>query len=198
MNGGKQEKGSTVWQGSTFDCEHGQIILRFYMHNSWSSNRKAATTSWSVNVTMINDSNQYTSQLAIIVKPEMNGEYIRCFHDNGTDAYLVGSSVLNVRTAINCMHTSISDPGYLSMNSTSIYIGSLTGSYMSSKIIKIRSPDYIYTIADFYLFTLGSGVSKLTILIISGVFVFLCLLLLLATVPLVLLGFHKKLWSIPM
>ena len=88
----------------------------------------------SVNVTMGNDSNHYTSQLVVIARSGMIGKVIACSHDNGISENLVGSISLNVNTSIIdiCMHTST-----LSL-STSTYMdmGTIEGII---KYIQLRS-----------------------------------------------------------
>ena len=129
------DNGSTVWQGSAFDnvndCH--EITL---LHTRFNSEKGTVNTvqcnngaiiGWSVNVTIVNDTNHYNSQLAVIVKPDMNGKYIGCFYDDGKAVNLVGSRILNISTSIICMHTSIYDLGYVSTNTTSIYMGTLKG-----------------------------------------------------------------------
>ena len=73
-------------------------------------------------MSMINGSNHYTSQLAVILKPEMDEIFIECAYDNGTTATLVGSTKLNINTSITCM-PSISHSEYIILtNTTSIYM----------------------------------------------------------------------------
>ena len=89
---------------------------------------------------MSNDSNHYISYLDVIVRSGTIGKSVECSHDNGTHN-LVGSInlMMNVNTSsIICMHTSKSDSEsrYLSMNATSIYMGTVKGTMPRSASIQ--------------------------------------------------------------
>ena len=106
------DNGATVWQGSVFDrnCNLPEIALdnvhiRFGGILPEKNCNKGAIrlTNWSMNMTDINQT-VYTSQLTVILKPEMNETCVECFHDNGITATPVGSRKLNIST---CMSHSV-------------------------------------------------------------------------------------------
>ena len=120
-----EKGGSTVWQGNALsECEGTstkEITLphtKFESHSIISCNN-GTITGQSLNMTIENGSILYTSQLDVIVMPEMVGKIIECLHDDGTSE---SSTCLNVSTSINvCMQT---------MNATSIYMGAGEGTIL--------------------------------------------------------------------
>ena len=182
VHGGENDSTSTVWRGSAFsghDCNNDEIIL---IHNRFVDEPDALgmcndgdISGRIVNVTMGDDS-IYISHLVVIVRSGMIGKDIECYHDDGANESLVGSTSLNVSTSIICMHTSTP---YLS---TSVYIdmGTIEGT--------ISHNNHPIAVLYTYIFYL-SGVSN--ILVTSGVFVLLFLLIL-AAIPLLLLFKFRK------
>ena len=97
VNGG----GATIWTGSIFNCHHGsQIILRHSMFgNSRRSCNDGNIVGYDVDVT----NNTYSSQLNVIVSPEMhNGTVVNeCIHDTlNATSVLVGAYTLILATGI--------------------------------------------------------------------------------------------------
>ena len=80
-----QYQGSTIWKGTVFrSCNIEEITL---LHNRFQSNggtvhvcNDRAIVARIVSV----EGNNYTSQLSVVVTPEIVGNSIECRHDNGT------------------------------------------------------------------------------------------------------------------
>lgn len=91
---------ATLWTGSAFDCPHAynRIVLlhsRFmYKETGYCNNRAIVARSISV------EGNSYTSQLSIIVTPEIAGKTIECFSDHGLRTQYIFSSVIPTVTGL--------------------------------------------------------------------------------------------------
>ena len=104
-------KGSTIWNGTAFDCTNNFINLRHSLFND--SNSRGATgdcnggaiVGRSIGVT----DNCYTSQLSVRVAADMNNRTICCNHRPGTEIITVGKSKPNVITG-KCHIPSFSSP----------------------------------------------------------------------------------------
>ena len=92
--------GSTVWQGSAFEClgSHNEIVLRHSLYNSSSvtySNRSNSCNNGGVIIVaqIIGVSeNTYTSKVTISDKAKQSsfiGKTVECFYDNGATAKVV-------------------------------------------------------------------------------------------------------------
>lgn len=121
INDEQKSEGSTVWQGPALsECDE-IILLHTASRSNFITTCNDTITGLSLNVTeKFNGSDYlYTSQLDVIVMPEMTGKIIECLYDDGTSESLVASTSLNVNTYINvCMQT---------MNATGIYMGAGKG-----------------------------------------------------------------------
>ena len=80
-----QYRGSTVWRGTAFrSCDDGDIIL---LHSRFQSNGGTVhvCNDGAVVARIVSaEGNNYTSQLSVVVTPEIVGNSIECRHDNGT------------------------------------------------------------------------------------------------------------------
>ena len=88
--------GSTIWQGTAFNCESGtqEIVL---LHSRFESDRNILKTC--NNKTIMGqgldvDGNCYTSQLNVTVSPDKIGDTIECAHYNNGTTDTIGSSII--------------------------------------------------------------------------------------------------------
>ena len=74
--------GSTVWQGTALQCDHGEIVL---LHNRFDESYNYIRTCNNRIVLqplgVVNDS--YISQLNVTVSPELNNTTVECVYDTG-------------------------------------------------------------------------------------------------------------------
>ena len=75
-------EGATVWTGSLFDCTSGEIVLRHRDFNSSLThgicNNKTVDAT---DVTIINGSECYTSQLRFVINHDQINKTVTCLHD---------------------------------------------------------------------------------------------------------------------
>ena len=78
--------GSTIWNGRAFDCPliNNEIIL-FHSHFSSSEIHGSCNNGTIVARSFHVEGNNYTSQLNVIVTPDIAGTMIKCFHFNETN-----------------------------------------------------------------------------------------------------------------
>ena len=93
--------GSTVWQGSAFDCARNAILLRhsqFESQTAIGECNNGAITGRGIHNTILN--NAFTSQLNVSVTTSLQGKTIECVYDNGTTT-TIGSSSIIITTGEN-------------------------------------------------------------------------------------------------
>ena len=88
--------GTTVWRGTAFQCDYGEIIL---IHGRFSGPRYPIATCNNGAIAaqglgVINDS--YISQLNVTVSPELNNTTVECWYDNGATAIFIKSIQITV------------------------------------------------------------------------------------------------------
>lgn len=103
--------GSTVWQGSAFDCPSSSSEI-FLLHSQYtSSNRpQGLCNSGAIEAHAIGIDQRlgvFTSQLVISnLSLSLNGMTVECAHDSGVAVNIIGTSVIAFTTGIgHCTHT---------------------------------------------------------------------------------------------
>lgn len=87
-----------MWQGSIFDCENDEILLR---HNSFDDPAVRECNHGAITAHSISATNDYyTSQLNITVSQDMSGKSIICVYNNGFNETDTGRKVLTLTTGI--------------------------------------------------------------------------------------------------
>lgn len=88
--------GSTVWQGSAFQCVGSSITLR---HSQFSvpGGVSRECNNGDITATSIDVSNNcYTSQLSVVISGGLNNRSVDCTYDFGTGLETIGTSTLNI------------------------------------------------------------------------------------------------------
>ena len=85
--------GSTVWQGTAFDCARNEILLR---HSQFESQTAIGECN---NGAIIGRGirsfdNAFTSQLNVSVTTNLHGKTVECVYDNGTTTTIGNSSIV--------------------------------------------------------------------------------------------------------
>lgn len=88
--------GTTIWEGSAFECAGGSILL---IHSKFSSGTTdecngGAIVGRSLNVV----NNCYISQLRVTTDVTMDGETVLCLHNNRSSDIMIGTSTINMIT----------------------------------------------------------------------------------------------------
>ena len=91
--------GTTVWQGSFFDCSNGIILL--HDSNRFMFEKKDCNNGSIVGQGLAINGNRYTTQLNITVSDNVIGESIECYY-NFNEQILVES--LTINTTGNDLH----------------------------------------------------------------------------------------------
>lgn len=89
--------GSTVWQGSAFDCPRCEILLRhsqFELGTAVGECNDGAITGYGRQTV---DNHSYTSQLNVTFTRSLNGKTVECVYDNGT-TNVIGRSSIDMTT----------------------------------------------------------------------------------------------------
>ena len=85
--------GTTVWQGSAFDCARNEILLRHSQFESQAAigecNNGAITGRGIRSL-----DNAFTSQLNVSVTTSLRGKTVQCVYDNGTTTTIGRSSII--------------------------------------------------------------------------------------------------------
>ena len=90
--------GSTVWEGTAFECVGNSITLRHTRFNVADgvsgdcNNGDIRLLARSIGV----DNDCYTSQLSVFISEQLDRRSILCTHDFGTGLETIGTSTLNV------------------------------------------------------------------------------------------------------
>ena len=93
--------GTTVWQGSAFQCSglNRYISLRHSNYNAtekpYGECNNGAISARAIGV----HDNQFTSKLNVNISSEMNNKTVECVHDNGRETE-VGSALLSITTGM--------------------------------------------------------------------------------------------------
>jgi hypothetical protein len=91
--------GTTVWQGSAFDCARNEILLRHSQFESQMASgecNNGAITGRGIR----NLDDAFTSQLNVSVTTNLQGKTVECIYDNGTTT-TIGSSSIIITTGEN-------------------------------------------------------------------------------------------------
>lgn len=90
--------GTTIWEGSAFQCAGGSILLSHSLFLSGTTDvcNNGAIVGRSLSV----DNNCYTSQLSITTDVTMDGETILCVHNNRSRDITVGTSTIDIIAGI--------------------------------------------------------------------------------------------------
>ena len=89
----------TVWTGTAFDCPATNNEINFLSGIPNEDNLSCNDGAISGHV-ITADNDSYTSQLSILVTPEVIGSNISCFIDGTTGTILIGSTTLTLSTGI--------------------------------------------------------------------------------------------------
>ena len=97
--------GTTVWQGTAFNCEVGMVIN--LVHDRFTSAAGAfgscndqAIVARSLRV----ENNRYISQLRVIVSDNLIGKSIKCANDDGVTTTTVGTKLITLTTGKQNLH----------------------------------------------------------------------------------------------
>ena len=88
--------GTTVWQGTAFDCGGNSIVLVHNLYRSTGASGRCnndAILGRSVSA----DGDCYTSELTVRVSPSLTNKTVSCFHGSGRGPIHIGSSTLTVK-----------------------------------------------------------------------------------------------------
>ena len=93
-----QGGGFTIWQGSAFDCEQNQNIIRL-RHTAYTTKAVGDCNDGAIMASSIgiSNNNHYISMLSITVGQEMNNETVECVHHPTQGAAtIIGQTVLMI------------------------------------------------------------------------------------------------------
>jgi hypothetical protein len=90
------ERGYIIWTGSVFNCPSMYNEIWFYNHfiTTYRTCNNGVIVARGLGV----EGNSYTSQLNVTITPDIAGKTINCFHDNGTRAIFIFSSIIPGRS----------------------------------------------------------------------------------------------------
>ena len=90
--------GTTIWEGSAFQCAGGSILLS---HSQFLSGITDVCNNGDiVGRSLSVDNNCYTSQLSITTDVTMDGETILCVHNNRSKDITIGASTIDIIVGI--------------------------------------------------------------------------------------------------
>ena len=94
--------GATVWQGTAFQCDYDEIVLRHSQfggsHNPIGYCNNGAIVAQGLGVV----NNSYISQLNVTVSLELNNTTVDCMHDNGITQRIIRLTQIIVLATGTC------------------------------------------------------------------------------------------------
>lgn len=100
-------EGATIWKGTAFECAatNNEIVLFHEYSNGMSSNQRACNNGTIIGRIIRAENGTYTSQVTVVVRPEMASRSIQCIYDSidGTTTE-IGSAILAITTGSYYMH----------------------------------------------------------------------------------------------
>ena len=95
---------STVWRGTAFDCSNnidGSMDVILSHHNNFRSTVRMCNNGSIVAEGVSIKDGYYISQLSVIVSPDLIGQTVECYHDNGFNDSTVGKMTISNNSGEN-------------------------------------------------------------------------------------------------